>query len=354
MQDLSEIVKIKEAAEADLLKRPGVTAVDVGYKYVDGQKTNKIVIRIHVAAKKDVPLHEQIPKTIAGVETDVLQNTFVPYILKMPATEIIPEVDRTTYNPLEGGISIGPCRIVDGSAYAGTLGMIVLDSVSSTPMMLSNFHVMAIDNGSSTGNTMVQPSLIDGGICPENIAGALQRKSLGGSVDCAVASVTGRISANKVADIGLLKGTALAVLGTEVRKRGRTTGLTYGTVDSISMTVSTNQGDGLGIVTLTNQFSLKVDSVHSTIFSDYGDSGSVIVNGEDKVIGLLFAGDSTNGSTNGSTAANPIEPVLEALNIISINPGSLRQFLRLKGIDPSKGIRSIEPPVVSVRSFMGI
>jgi len=30
-QDLSEIVKIKEAAEADLLERPDVTAVDVGY-----------------------------------------------------------------------------------------------------------------------------------------------------------------------------------------------------------------------------------------------------------------------------------------------------------------------------------
>jgi hypothetical protein len=39
MQDVSKIVQVKEAAEADLLKRPGVTAVDVGYKYVGGKKT---------------------------------------------------------------------------------------------------------------------------------------------------------------------------------------------------------------------------------------------------------------------------------------------------------------------------
>lgn len=33
---------------------------------------------------------------------------------------------------------------------------------------------------------------------------------------------------------------------------------------------------------------------------------------------------------------------------------SLRQFLRIKGIDPSKGLRSIRPPITSVRTFMGI
>jgi hypothetical protein len=32
MQDLSKIVQVKEAAEANLLKNPGVTGVDVGYK----------------------------------------------------------------------------------------------------------------------------------------------------------------------------------------------------------------------------------------------------------------------------------------------------------------------------------
>ncbi len=34
--------------------------------------------------------------------------------------------------------------------------------------------------------------------------------------------------------------------------------------------------------------------------------------------------------------------------------GSLRQFLRSKGIDPSKGLRTLRPSISSVRAFMGI
>lgn len=52
-QDVDKIIQIKEAAEADLLNRPGVTGIDVGYKYIGGQKTDEIVIRVHVAEKKD-------------------------------------------------------------------------------------------------------------------------------------------------------------------------------------------------------------------------------------------------------------------------------------------------------------
>jgi hypothetical protein len=351
MQDLSEIVKIKEAAEADLLKRPGVTAVDVGYKYVGGQRTDEIAIRIHVAEKKDVPLDEQIPKIIEGIKTDVLQNTFVLLVLSRPVTDVLPEVDVKTYNPLLGGISIGPCRAINGHVHAGTLGAIVLLNGTSTPMMLSNFHVMAVDKGAQAGDTMTQPSLIDGGGCPNTIAGLLQRTSLGGSVDCAVASLTGRDHINGIIDIGFIKGVANAVLGMAVRKRGRTTGLTFGTIDSVAMTQTMDYGDGIGNVTLTNQIGVKVDSAHSTLFDDRGDSGSVVVNEEDKVIGLLYLG-SEDGKTG---VANPIQSVLEALNIsISIGHFSLRQFLLIKGIDPSKGLRSIRPPVSSLRSFMGI
>lgn len=51
-QDIERVRRIKAAAEDDLLSRPGVTAVDVGYKFVNGRKTDEIVIRIHVAEKK--------------------------------------------------------------------------------------------------------------------------------------------------------------------------------------------------------------------------------------------------------------------------------------------------------------
>src|SRR5436309_2922941 len=113
-QDLDKIRQIKEAAEADLLKRPGVTGVDVGYRYVGGKKTDEIVVRVHVAEKKDVPPDQKIPETINGVKTDVLQNRF----------ELA--IDKDLYDPLLGGISIGSVHVVGPLLYeAGTLGAIV-------------------------------------------------------------------------------------------------------------------------------------------------------------------------------------------------------------------------------------
>jgi hypothetical protein len=41
----------KATAEQDLLKLPGVNAVDVGYKYVNGKRTDEIAIRVHVSKK---------------------------------------------------------------------------------------------------------------------------------------------------------------------------------------------------------------------------------------------------------------------------------------------------------------
>ena len=94
-------------------------------------------------------------------------------------------------------------------------------------------------------------------------------------------------------------------------ERGRTTGLTYGNVDDVDLTVSIDYGDGLGTVTLHHQIGVEVDSSRSSKFGDYGDSGSVVVNDSNKVVGLHFAG-STDGT---SGVANQIQEVLTALNV---------------------------------------
>lgn len=311
MQDHQKVVQIKNTAEEDLLKRPGVTAVDVGYKYVNGQKTDTIAIRVHVAEKKDVPPDQAIPETIDGVKTDVLQNRFVLQPATMPATDLQSEVDTNFYPSLQGGISIGPCRAVNGTISAGTLGAIVFDKVSWTPMLLSNFHVLCVDSGWQVGDAIVQPSLIERGKCPTNVVGTVQRAVLGRQVDGAVARINTRGFANRIVGIGPVTGTADATLGMTVRKRGRTTGLTFGTVDGIAQTVRLDYQNGLGERILTNQISIRADATRNTTFSDHGDSGSVVVNDAGQVIGLHFAGsqDGTTGS------ANPIQPVLDALDV---------------------------------------
>jgi len=97
--------------------------------------------------------------------------------------------------------------------------------------------------------------------------------------------------------------------------------VTFGTVEGINASVTVDYGDGIGQKTLTNQISIHVDTTRSTKFSDYGDSGSVVVDDAGRVIGLLFAG-STDGT---SGTANPIKSVLNALNIAMETTG-LNEF----------------------------
>jgi hypothetical protein len=322
---------IKQNAEGDLLKRPGVTGVDIGNKIVKGEETGELAIRVYVAKKKDMPAGKAIPPTIEGVKTDVIERTFVLHPLLMKVADITLMSDTGTYDPLQGGISIGPCRSIylnateaacqgaPGAGYytfVGTLGAFVRDNVTNAEMMLSNFHVMCVNNAWAVGDQMAQPGRPDGGSCPAKVVGALQRASLGGSVDCAVASHTARGYRCSIVDIGDVAGTDTASVNLAVRKRGRTTGLTHGTVDTTTLSVNINYCDGLGTITLTNQIGIKVDPALSAKFGDHGDSGSVVVNNSRKVVGLYFA-----GSTDGSYGiANPIAAVLSALNVHLCTP----------------------------------
>jgi hypothetical protein len=161
------------------------------------------------------------------------------------------------------------------------------------------------------GDAIAQPGRVDGGACPANVVGTLQRASLGGQVDCAVASHKVRDQACEIVDIGAIAGTGTASVGMAVRKRGRTTGFTFGTVDTVDLTVAIDYGKGLGTVSLTNQIGIAADTAQSTQFGNNGDSGSVVVDAAPKVVGLYFA-----GTEDGSySVANPIQAVLAALDI---------------------------------------
>src|SRR5208282_2335506 len=289
MSQLSEMIQKKESIEKELLARPGVTGVDVGYKYVKGQRTDEISIRVHVAKKREVGAKDKIPDTFDGYKTDVIERTYVLQPLMKKLEDVAPLADTSHYPTLEGGVSIGPDRSVGGYIYAGTLGAIVKDNATGNPLLLSNFHVMCIDNGWHVGDQMDQPSLIDTGTHADGV-GTLLRATLSGHVDGAVSTLSGRPYKCEIVDIGAVNGTAAAVLGAPVRKRGRTTLLTYGFVDGLSSSVNIDYGDGIGVRTLTDQIGVRPDTSHNAKFSDHGDSGSVVVDANGKVIALLFAG----------------------------------------------------------------
>ncbi len=299
-QDLDKIIQIKKAAEADLLQRPGVTGVDVGYKYVGGQKTDEIVIRVHVAEKKDVSSDEKIPDSVHGVKTDVLENRFVP------------ASDTDSHDPILGGISIGPFRLLDGGSVYGTLGAIVIDQNSQARMLLSNYHVLCVNEGwkdqISHWKNIVQPEMQPNFFKPREIA-KIEKGILNKEMDAAVARLQNVDYVCEIQDIGPITGTADPLIDMAVRKRGRTTGLTYGTITGLEWKGPLDYGHGVGKQTLEDQILIYRDEKRSARFGDEGDSGSVVVNENGQVIGLLIATSETTG------VATPIKVVLDGLNV---------------------------------------
>lgn len=321
----SAIRKVKERVEDELLARPGIQGVDINEKTVKGKGTGELSIVVYVKKKKakaSLEKDEMIPDKIDGIPTDVqeeeieLQSNFVAL------EEIEPLIDTTKYTPLKGGISMGPCRSVyleppdvpsaGNYIFTGTFGAVVKDRTTGARMALTNFHVACVDDSWSVGDVMAQPSRVDGGSCPSDRFGTLTRATLSENVDGAVVALDSGVASDcSIEEIGGVKGTIGATVGMAVRKRGRTTELTYGTVNSTDVTVSIDYGDGLGVRTLKKQIRVVPDTTKNARFSDKGDSGSVVVDGNNKVLGLLFAG-TTSGS---ATFLNPIQKALDELDV---------------------------------------
>jgi hypothetical protein len=193
-------------------------------------------------------------------------------------------------------------------AIVGTLGALAVDRDGNV-MGLTTFHAACVDDAWSIGDVMVHPSRVDGGSCLEDVVGALCRAALSGSVDAAAVVVPRpRSWRPSIVGIGAVTGSASAARGTVVRKRGRTTGLTTGRVASVDATVLLDYRDGLGVRVLRDQ--LRIESVGG-MMGDHGDSGSAVVDPDNRVVGLYVA-----GNTSGTVVfASPIGKVLEELDV---------------------------------------
>lgn len=305
-----ELAQAKARAEERLLALPGVTGVDIGYKEVGGEPTDRLAIRVLVAEKKplaEVPKDERVPEEIDGMPSDVIQRRYELHT-RAAVGDVLP-VDGGSYRPVRGGTSVGPCRAIDGFVHAGTLGALVIDNRTGEFLALSNFHVLAVDGAAAAGDTMTQPSRMDGGRCPADQAGALVRHALTGTVDAAVMSLAPAPGPRpEVVEIGTLTGVGTAAIGQVVHKRGRTTRLTHGVVESVNLTVRLDYGHDIGERLLTDQIGVR--PAGTAKFSAHGDSGAVLVDDTRAVVGLLFG-----GSPDGHAVVNPIADVLAALDV---------------------------------------
>jgi hypothetical protein len=315
----------------ELHSKPNVVATGIGYKFSAGKSTGELALICSVDVKRSkraLSARDLIPPSIQGIPTDVNPTGTI--------SALQPPTGR--FRPAPGGVSIGHVNIT-----AGTLGCLV--KKNGRLYILSNNHVLANSNDASPGDDILQPGPYDGGQLPQDkiaelsefvtidfdegggttcpigsgVAGFLNAlAALVGSttrlkvarpmasenlVDCAIAQPVSEVDVkNEILGYGAITGSAEGTLGMAVKKSGRTTGLTTGTIDQIDVTVSVSYGAGK-TATFVDQL------LAGGNMSQGGDSGSAILTDDNRLVGLLFAGGSS------TTILNRIQNVFQKLQV---------------------------------------
>lgn len=284
-----------------------VCGVGVGYRVVRGERTSDVCIRVYVKRKlpeDQLARADILPKLLDGVLVDVIEAEFQTHF---GGPNLTPS-ERQRKHPivLVGGLSVGGLGVT-----AGTLGASVFERGGGRQLLLSNWHVLCGRADCESGEAIVQPGVFDGGTQSDVVA-RLFRAALTNHVDAAVAEITGdRYLIDWISGIGAVDTVGQATLGMRVKKSGRTTGFTIGTISDISADVTVGGYPG-GSQTFRDQ--IIADSIDSSPVSLGGDSGSLVVNDDDnRAVGLLFAGPRVGGDY---FIANPIDEVLAALRIV--------------------------------------
>lgn len=284
---------------AAVVEEDGEYIIEVGVYSVDLEKSLEALSETgELEMLNRIPAFLEIAATdLAGSQSD--EEIRVPVKL----VESLPIVAQYTNRnrPAAGGDSIGNYK----SNSAGTLGAAI--TISTRPgkiYLITNWHVLVGSFGNG-GDSVLQQGFLDGGRHPSEWIASLDFSTISSKVDLAIAEVRAPYSQFVTVGITRCFGQITGVnynpaIGSAAKKCGRTTNGTTGTVRSANASVRVG-GYPTGTITFTNQILL-------TNMSRPGDSGSIVLDSNNKAIGLLFAGD---GST--TTIANRFDEVERAL-----------------------------------------
>ncbi|HAA89753.1 MAG: Uncharacterized protein XD63_0466 [Thermoanaerobacterales bacterium 50_218] len=313
---------------------PNVIGVGIGYKKKGQRETDELAVIFFVEKKlpaEALRIDQLVPRRIAGVPTDVVEIGEVRFL------------GRTgKVRPAPPGVSIGHYRVT-----AGTFGAVVKDRKTGEIMILSNNHILANttdgnDGRAQIGDPVYQPGSYDGGSDDDvigNLAGFIPVYRYTGDAECKVATFglraantviqafrpnyylrlekRGRVNlvdcavarplepdliTPEILEIGRVAGIREPEPGLVVKKSGRTSGLTIGKITAIRVVLNVTMGMG-------NDAARFQEQVVADLKSAPGDSGSLVLDEENRAVGLLFA-----GSTDYSVF-NPIQTVLEKLGV---------------------------------------
>jgi hypothetical protein len=329
VQPLNAARQILHQTLPDFLHRRNVQACGLGYKVSNGRQLDTLSLIVSVTQKipaSQLAPEDLIPKEVQGLLTDVVATgMFHAFDLLDP---------RARRRPAQPGISVGHYRIT-----AGTIGLIVYRE--NTPLILSNNHVLANSNNALEGDPIYQPGPADGGTSNDRIATLSDYMPIDfgeTSSDCSIVNTMARVLNNlarltgsshrlqaikvtpgintmdaalampddpdlvksEILGVGLVNEAGEPVLGQRVQKMGRTTGLTQGVITQTDVTVKVNYGGRVANFT---------DQIFADVMSSPGDSGSSILDMENRAVGLLFAGSET------VTILTPLQHILNHFGV---------------------------------------
>lgn len=356
---IDQVVQAQAQVQDDFLDKENVIGVAVGFK--EDKTSTAGSPALVVLVEKKLPLaalsaSDIIPPTVDGVRTDVYEVGYLrAYQQQSPRARFRPTIpagvsighykitagtlgaivtDRRTGERLilsnnhvlanSNDAQIGDPLLQPGPADGGTNPADVvarlerfvpmrfigdpLGPLPPTPdpgpgaggclLILANL-INAIGGMLGAGN---QLAVTTKDAAPAQPTGHVDTQSVANLVDAALGRpLDPNMFSSEILGIGGVSGTKLPALGMRVRKSGRTTGYTEGTITLLNATVNVAYGSK------TARFT---DQIITTAMSQGGDSGSLIVDGsENRAVGLLFAGSAQ------ATIFNPITAVLDALNI---------------------------------------
>jgi hypothetical protein len=327
--EFNQIRGILSTHREPLLKRLNVVATGIGYKQTGGRKTATLCIICSVKKKVKadrLSAQDLVPTAVEGMPTDVVETGVIRAF----------QAPTGRFRPAPGGVSVGHVAIT-----AGTLGCWVIKN--GQKVILSNNHVLANSNAAEIGDPILQPGPFDGGSSPQdqmaNLTQFVPISFEGEPSDCRFANAVisvfnlgcrvfnsntryrvtkaqtadNRVDAaiatplnvadvkDEILNVGPIQGVAQGELAMAIKKSGRTTGFTTGEILQVDVTADV-QYDGGRMARFTDQ-------LLAGAMSQGGDSGSAVLNENNHLMGLLFAG------SDKTTIINRIEHVFSALGV---------------------------------------
>ena len=266
-----------------------------------------------------VPVVERVVGAVEPVGMKGGGNTKATASNKKPATSTSSTstlaITARHPRPVPIGISTGNINVCGG----GTIGVRVRNG--DNYYALSCNHVWGRLNAAQVGESILQPASSEVG-CAKNLTDVVATvaalepivhlSTASNLMDVTlVATTTYEMSNSTPGDgYGIPSSTPVdPVVGMSVQKYGRTTGLTKGKISAINVTLGLNYG--YGTARFVQQIAVEPARKNAT-FVDTGDSGSLVVSGDDNAnpVGLVFA------KAGSLTYVNPIKPILTRFNVV--------------------------------------